>query len=167
MVSYARQEVQHAVWDMESPLLDGADLPEALRNLTAFVESGDTETAVVVTGEPVALSRDVNHHLLRIVQEATTNAVRHAHAQRISIRLEYEPDAISLRVIDDGVGFSPDDVLQKRTGHLGLRGMRTRVRKIGGHVTIESAPGAGTSIHVRVPTPASAPATNHAATNRN
>jgi signal transduction histidine kinase len=166
MISYARQEVQHAVWDMESPLLEGTDLPDALRNLTAFIESGDAEIEVTVSGEPVALARDVNHHLLRIAQEATTNAFRHAHAQRISIRLDYEPDLVALVVADNGVGFRPDDVLHKGTGHLGLRGIRTRVKKIAGELTIESMPEAGTTIRVVVPLTGALKETDDAAANR-
>lgn len=151
MVSYARQEVQHAVWDMESPLLEGTGLAEALRNLTTFINANGVVIDVAVTGETVPLGRAINHNLLRIAQEATTNAFRHAEAKRISIRLGYETAAVSLGIADDGVGFDASDVLRLRTGHLGLRGIRTRVKKLGGMLTIDSAPGRGTSISIVVP----------------
>jgi signal transduction histidine kinase len=151
MVSYARQEVQHAVWDMESPLLEGTGLAEALRNLTTFINANGVDIDVAVTGESVPLARAINHNLLRIAQEATTNAFRHAEAKRISIRLGYDAATVSLVIADDGIGFDASDVLRPRAGHLGLRGIRTRVKKLGGTLAIDSAPGRGTSINIVVP----------------
>ncbi|HEY9154061.1 MAG TPA: sensor histidine kinase, partial [Opitutaceae bacterium] len=151
MVSYARQEVQHAVWDMESPLLEGTELPSALKNLVAFVNSGDVGVEVSVVGNPVSLERVVNHNLLRIAQEATTNAFRHAKARKITIGLKYTAQHVELEVSDDGVGFSPNEVLREKVGHLGLRGIRARVKKFGGRLTINSTLGQGTSIIVHVP----------------
>jgi len=164
MVSYARQEVQHAVWDMESPLLEGCDLAEALRNLTAFANSGDAEVHVTVTGEVMPLRRDISHNLLRIAQEATTNAFRHARARRISIQLEYSaaPKKVGLEIVDDGIGFRVDDVLHKQTGHLGLRGIRTRAKKIQADLIINSVPQHGTSIRVEVPMAATEPELSNA-----
>jgi signal transduction histidine kinase len=151
MVSYARQEVQHAVWDMESPLLEGSELASALRNLTTFVDSGDTKIEVSVSGEPIPLGRTMNHNLLRIAQEATTNAIRHARAQGVMIHLAFEMETVALTISDDGIGFVPDAVLQDRVGHLGLRGIRNRVRKLRGQLVVESAPSQGTSIRILVP----------------
>ncbi|ACB76510.1 sensor histidine kinase [Opitutus terrae] len=151
MVAYARQEVQHAVWDMESPLLEGTDLADALRNLTTFVDADGMKIEVAVKGTTVPLDRAVNHNLLRIAQEATTNAFRHARARRISVQLEFRTDAVALGIADDGVGFRPGEVLQDRTGHLGLRGIRTRVKRLGGTLAIESQPGQGTAMQIVVP----------------
>lgn len=162
MVSYARQEVQHAVWDMESPLLEGSDLAEALRNLTSFVDSGAVHIEVTVSGEPIPLGRAINHNLLRIAQETTTNALRHAQARNVTMHLDYQTDAVSLTVSDDGIGFAPPAVLEGRAGHLGLRGIRNRVKKLGGSLTIESAPSHGTSIRIVVPRPTHLLALNHA-----
>jgi signal transduction histidine kinase len=151
MVSYARQEVEHAVWDMESPLLDGSELGDALRNLVAFVNSDGVNVHVSVSGPEEPLGRETSHNLLRIAQEATTNAFRHAQARRITIRLKYERDAATLEIVDDGTGFILDEVLQARTGHLGLRGIQTRVKKLQGRISIDSVVGGGTSIRVTVP----------------
>lgn len=151
MISFTRHEVQHAVWDMESSLLENADLGDALRKLTELIGSGAAAVSVEVTGEPVALSSAVKHHLLRAAQEATTNAVRHANAGQIAIRLEYQPDTVGLTITDDGVGFLPHDVLSKSIGHFGLRGMRARAKRIGADLQIHSAPGEGTSIRLTVP----------------
>ena len=151
MVSYSRQEVEHAVWDMESPLLDGSELADALRNLTAFMNSREVAVDVAVSGRPVALGRAINHNLLRVAQEATTNALRHARAGRISITMGYETRQVVLEVRDDGIGFSPCEALQARGGHLGLRGMQARAKKMRGTFEIDSAPGAGTTLRVTVP----------------
>jgi signal transduction histidine kinase len=147
MVSYARQEVQHAVWDVESPLLEGNDLSAALEKLKTYVASSELTPEVRISGQAPALSRQVTHHLLRIAQEAATNALRHARASCVVIHLEYLPDAIRLSVSDDGQGFDPSLVLS-RSGHFGLRGLRTRARKLGAELQIDSTPGRGTTISV-------------------
>lgn len=150
MVSYARQEVQHAVWDMESPLLEDNDLGGALRKLSAFIASGPVSPTVSVTGIPLQLPPATTHHLLRIAQEAATNAIRHAAATEIRMQLAYQADAVSLEVADDGVGFDSESVLNQ-AGHFGLRGIRARTRKLRGKLTITSSAGQGTTIHVLVP----------------
>ena len=160
MVSYARQEVQHAVWDMDSPLLEGNDLGDALRKLTTFTDLSTVVPTVVITGRPVPLPRFTTHHLLRIAQEATTNAVRHASPGRITHALDYGADSVVLTITDDGTGFSPDVALNK-SGHFGLRGIRGRATKLGGEFTIESAPDAGTVIRVEVPLQPGKPLVRH------
>jgi signal transduction histidine kinase len=152
MVSYARQEVLHTVWDMDSPLLEGNDLGEALRKLTTFTTSNTLVPGVTVTGDPLPLPRRTTHHLLRIAQEATTNAVRHAQAKRIDIHLDYRPESVALTISDDGVGFQPDDASSNK-GHFGLSGIRGRAKKLDGKLTMRSAPGAGTAIEIVIPMP--------------
>jgi signal transduction histidine kinase len=151
MVSFTRHEVQHAVWDMESPLLEGTELDEALQKIAALIGSGAAKIEISVSGEPVPLPSATQHHLLRIAQEAITNAVRHAGPTTIAVRLEYRPQSVVLGVTDKGVGFDPDDVLEKSVGHFGLRGLRGRAAKIGGELRIESSPANGTSIEIVVP----------------
>jgi len=150
MISYARQEVQHTVWGMTSPLLEGNDLGEALRKITTFTASSTLIPTVAVTGVPRELPRRITHHLLRVAQEATTNALRHAGAQRVDIRLEYRGDSVALTVEDDGVGFDPQAALNSE-GHFGLTGMRGRARTIDGELTVRSGHDAGTTIQIVVP----------------
>ena len=109
------------------------------------------------------MDRMANHNLLRIAQEATTNAFRHAKASRIAIRLEYGAENVTLEISDDGCGFSPDEVLQDRSGHLGLRGIRTRAKKLRASLAIESAQDKGTSIRVAVPMTGEQKESNNAA----
>ncbi len=150
MVSFTRHEVQHAVWDMETPLLEGTELGDALRKITRLIGPGETQVEITVNGLPCDLSPSTKHHLLRIAQEAITNAVRHSAARTIVITLDYEAGAVTLSVTDDGNGFVPHDVLNKGLGHFGLRGLRGRAAKIGGDLKIDSAPGRGTTVRVRV-----------------
>ena len=105
----------------------------------------------------------MTHHLLRIAQEATTNAVRHASATQITLELDFGPDSVALSIADDGTGFSPDEALNL-SGHFGLRGIRGRAKKLGGEFTIQSAPDAGTTIRVEVPLTPGHPITRHAET---
>ena len=105
----------------------------------------------------MALPRQISHNLQRMEQEATTNACRHAKARKISIDLVYcaDPPRVSLTVADDGSGFRTDEALETTTGHLGLRGIRTRVKQMRGELVIESSPGHGALVRVRVPVPKS------------
>jgi signal transduction histidine kinase len=150
MVSFTRHEVQHAVWDMESPLLEGTELDDALRKIAALIDSGSAKIEISVSGPSMPLPSATQHHLLRIAQEAITNAVRHAGPTTISVRLEYEACAVFLSISDEGVGFDPNDVLERSIGHFGLRGLRGRAAKIGGELRIESSPGTGTAIEIFV-----------------
>ncbi len=151
MVSFTRHEVQHAVWDMESPLLEGTDLDAALQKIAALIGTGAANIEITVSGKTTPLPSATQHHLLRIAQEAITNAVRHAGPTTIAVRLEYRPQAVLLSVTDRGAGFDPDDVLERSIGHFGLRGLRGRAAKIGGELRIGSSPGSGTVIEILVP----------------
>jgi signal transduction histidine kinase len=153
MVSFTRHEVQNAVWDLESPLLENADLGDALHKLASLIGSKTPQIDLEISGPPRRLSSSVRHHLLRIAQEAITNAVRHGAANRVTVSLHYAADAVTLMVKDDGGGFLPQQVLTQDLGHFGLRGLRGRAAKINGDLQIASEPGHGASIQIRVPTP--------------
>ena len=89
----------------------------------------------------------------RVAQEALTNALQHAHARNITVRVRCDEEEIALTVEDDGVGFTlpprPDHLT--RRGHFGLVGMQERVARLGGRLTIDTAPGHGTRVTVRLP----------------
>jgi signal transduction histidine kinase len=103
--------------------------------------------------EGVRLPPAVETALYRIVQEALTNVVQHANANRVSLLLEARTGVVTAIVEDDGQGFEVErlmrDPVDKRW--LGLYGMRERAEQLGGRLTIESAPGAGTTVFVEVP----------------
>jgi signal transduction histidine kinase len=85
--------------------------------------------------------------LLRVCQEALANVRKHAGARQVSVRLSYADAGVRLTVADDGAGFDTSHV----NGGYGLRGMRERVRQVGGTIQVRSAVGAGTEISVEVP----------------
>jgi signal transduction histidine kinase len=151
MAGFSRTEVQHAVWHLQSPLLQNADLATALQRVAQEISAGDMPRVTVdVSGAAFGLSSAVEHHLLRMAQEAITNAVKHGNPKTISLTLQYQPDAVVLTVRDDGSGFVPETVSHEG-GHFGLQGMRGRARKIEAELAITSNPGKGTCIQIVVP----------------
>jgi len=96
---------------------------------------------------PVGTKQDI----YRIAQEALHNLVKHSRAKHASLRLRVDRDALTMEVADDGEGFDPS---QSYPGHFGLPSMRERAESGGGELQIESRPGEGTTVRVRVPIPA-------------
>ena len=102
-----------------------------------------------MTGE--RFSTEVETALYRVVQEALANVARHAQATRADVLLQRRGDRVMVMVEDDGVGFEPDTVRKRGGDCLGLLGLEERADALGGTLTVESAPGAGTTIVVEVP----------------
>jgi len=98
------------------------------------------------------LTPEIETTLYRVVQEALTNVARHAQATRVSVVLEWRREVV-LFVEDNGAGFDTEAALAS-TERLGLRGMRERLALAGGTLVIESEPGKGTTLIVRIPLPA-------------
>jgi signal transduction histidine kinase len=100
------------------------------------------------TGDP-RLRPGVDEELFKVAQEALHNALRHAQARQVRVRLDERPDAVALSVADDGRGFDPDaPALRSRS--LGLTSMEERAHGLGGTLRIVSAPGAGTTIDLEL-----------------
>jgi len=97
---------------------------------------------------PADLGESYTLAAYRILQEAVTNALRHASASVLAIRIGSEDDALTLDVADDGRGLPQD---WQRRGHFGVRGMHERARALGGEVTIENRDEGGTRVHARLP----------------
>ena len=112
-------------------------------------QSGLPIQFVSAGGEPQHLPGDAKTALYRIAQEALTNVVRHAKANRAGVILELRDESVLLIIEDDGVGFDVGEAVQRR--RLGLTGIRERAETMRGQVSVESAPGAGTTLFVRVP----------------
>jgi two-component system NarL family sensor kinase len=141
------EEARRSVLDLRAAPLEGRTLPEALASLAAEASS-ENVVAVVFDAEGAAtLPPAVEVGLYRIAQEALQNALRHAAASRIALRLQIAPDRVHLTVEDDGRGFDGDPTGSR----FGLIGMRERARLLGGTFQIESSPGAGTRVTAEVP----------------
>jgi signal transduction histidine kinase len=146
------QDIRNFIFGLRPELLEGVSL---VVGLVALVEEYrhnmivDLELRVPdAIIEPPA---DVTGHLLAIVSESLSNVVRHSKATRASLDLTAQDDGATLQLIieDNGVGFDPAGVV--KLGHQGLANTRARVADIGGNLTIDSRPGAGTRVIVRVP----------------
>jgi ligand-binding sensor domain-containing protein/signal transduction histidine kinase len=122
-----------------------AAVAQAARQLT---ETRDVRLALQVAPTPANLPADVEYNVLRIAQEAITNAVRHSGAGTIEVTLASSREGLSLTVRDDGAGFTADGSEHSVPGHYGLIGMRERASQIQGKLQVESAPGAGTTVRL-------------------
>jgi signal transduction histidine kinase len=106
---------------------------------------------VETDGETQPLSEIIEENLLRIGQEAVTNAVKHSGASAVKIALHYQSQKVVLHVHDNGKGFVTETCAGPKDGHFGLLGIRERTERLAGFVTITSSPGNGTSVHVEIP----------------
>jgi signal transduction histidine kinase len=149
--------------DLRPPLLDEVGLVSALR---VYLESQADLSGLAIDlladearpGTPSRLPSDLEIACFRVVQESITNALRHAGARRIAVRIVRAPTAISLSIADDGRGFDPGTLDEAAAnGHLGVLGMRERVRARGGRFQVISAPGAGTTVEVQLDSPPAGP----------
>jgi len=130
--------------------LEVEGLVTALAKQSAAVHArNDIEMRTDLCDEPDA-PLETKEAIYRIAQEALHNAVKHAQAGRLDLRLCRSGESIVLEIGDDGVGFDPTVAFP---GHLGLRSMVERATRLGGTLEIHSAPGNGTRVRARFPSP--------------
>ena len=139
--------------DLHPPALDDLGLVPAIDGLTRQVAQPPVEVRV---GNQAGFGRaqrppaDVELAAFRIVQEAVTNAVRHARASGITIRGDVAPDVIDLVVADDGIGIDPGAVeAAQRSGHMGVGSMRARAAAIGAQLEVGPGSDGGTLVRLR------------------
>ncbi|MFE2969631.1 sensor histidine kinase [Streptomyces sp. NPDC059340] len=146
-------EARRSVHNLAPVALADDGLPEALKKTAAeWAERTGIRAEFTVTGTAEQLHEEVAATLLRIVQEALSNAARHAHATRLGVTLSFLGDEVILDIRDDGQGFDPLALPERtRAGGFGLDGMRARAERIAGTLTIEAEPGHGTAVSARVP----------------
>jgi len=154
MVDDTLHGVRRFTSDLRPPLLEELGLPRTLELLGYRTEREEAfHVNLSIVGQPRQLLPELELGLYRLAQEGLSNVRRHAQATRVEVRLIYKPEAVTLEIDDDGVGFdvsaSTSDLV--RTGRLGLMGIHERARLFGGRATIESEPGKGTHICVVIP----------------
>ena len=143
-------EARRSVLALRPGILDTEDLPGAFRHLVEEVAAGaPARVELQIQGQPRNLSTEMDAELLRIGQEALTNALNHAKASRIVVALTFERDSVSLQVKDNGMGFDP--AAKPFRERLGLTGMRERVERLGGEFQMSSRPNRGVVIEARIP----------------
>jgi signal transduction histidine kinase len=148
----ALAEARESIWNMRSHVLETCDLGEALEGiLRRMTEDTGASAHMHVEGTRRRLPPIVENNLLRIGQEAITNASRHARPARIDVTLTFEPRTVRLAVKDDGVGFLAGSPRDGDRRSFGLVGMQERAKLLGGTVEIRSAPGEGTDVLMVVP----------------
>jgi signal transduction histidine kinase len=153
MVQSSLEQVRGSIWALRSQNLERTGLVAALQETLRFFTTGTgISGAVVIEGAPYPLHPDVEWNGLRIVQEAITNAVRHAGAGRIDVSITYEPETLRLCVRDNGRGFDAEAALRTPgTPHFGLLGMRERAMALGGNLSIAGGRGRGTTVTALLP----------------
>jgi signal transduction histidine kinase/ligand-binding sensor domain-containing protein len=154
MAQHSLTEARRSVMDLRSVALSTHDLAAALHSSAPNWTAGTgVNLEVRVKGGFENLPEEVEHNLLRIAQEAVTNASKHAQASRIEVQLERTEKALNLKVSDNGCGFHTDDAFASMGGHFGLIGIRERAERIGGEFRLQSRPEAGTEVEISVPLP--------------
>jgi signal transduction histidine kinase len=140
------REARQSIWNMRSQVIEQNGLDGTLAGVfDQLTDIDGLEGDFEVIGEPFHLPPVVENNLLRIGQEAITNAVKHASAKHIRVTLTYTPASVTLRVKDDGRGFDPENI-RNEAAHFGLLGLRERAHEIGSAISVESKPGHGTEV---------------------
>lgn len=153
MIRHSQAETKRSVADLRAVELDAKDFPTALEELLQPLigAAGSAQLHLEVEGRLRRLQGVAEHHLLRIVQEAVTNAVRHGHPEKIEVKIRYQEAEVLVEVKDNGCGFDLGQARAAHANHFGLLGLQERVNKLQGRLQIESCPGAGTVITVTIP----------------
>jgi signal transduction histidine kinase len=146
----AMEELRSLIFELRPAALEDEGLATALRKHVAVLQRvhGD-EVDLRVVGDAQGRGEG-DGEVLRIAQEALQNALRHARARHVDVRVEGANGRLVVAVADDGIGFDPEDA-GLRARRLGLTSMEERARALGGRLTIDSRPGEGTTVRVEVP----------------
>jgi two-component system sensor histidine kinase UhpB len=158
VVATALDQVRRLALNLRPPTIDQLGLTSAVRSLVvSFTDSTHLDVSLELPGEQVRLDPERTIAVYRIIQEALTNAIKHASARHIQVSLSVQAEHLIVRVRDDGRGFSPQSFTNRasRAGNalpgVGLFGMEERARLSGGTLSISSSPGRGTSVTLRLP----------------
>lgn len=153
LLARVQTETRNLVADLRTPAERTGDLAAALEAIAAEAsEPGGAEVRVEFSGPPPHLPPATLHHLRMIARESVANARQHARPREVVIEVATTPEAVHLRIRDDGAGFSPEET-HGTAGHFGCVGIRERTRKLGGRVEWRSTPEQGTAVEVTIPRP--------------
>lgn len=141
-------EARRSVRALRPEQLEHASLPEAIGTLArTWSEASMIAADLTTAGAVVRADSDTEAAVFRTAQEALSNVAKHAQATKVQITLSYLGDSLLLDVADNGTGFDP---CAPADGY-GLEGLRRRLSRIGGTLSVESSPGSGTILNVSVP----------------
>src|SRR5262249_3768375 len=152
IVHHYRAEARRVIWDLRDNRPESESLVDAVSTALRQATSGkEIESNISITGEAVRAPREVEHNLLRICQEALSNAIRHGEPRHLLLAVHYSPAELKVRIEDDGKGFDPGGMNGLNGGHFGLTVMEERARRFGGVFHLQSAPGQGTVVEAAIP----------------
>ncbi len=152
LVRSSLAEARRSIWELRSQSAEMEDLAARLAKMANQMGAGAPgKIALEVRGTYRPVGAQLEDELLRIAQEAVTNALRHSEANNIVIELAFNPKLLHMTVADNGRGFTPGAGTSGINGHFGLQGMRERAERIGARFAIETAPGQGTKISIEAP----------------
>ena len=150
LVDTTIHSVQRISSELRPGLLDDLGLSAAIEwQADEFENRTSMKCNISIDPEEIVLDRDLSTAIFRIFQEALTNIVRHANATRVEVSLKQKSDAIELKVRDNGIGITEEQISNPRS--FGLIGMRERVHSFGGNLSISGTPNEGTTIMVGIP----------------
>ncbi|MGY3200819.1 GAF domain-containing sensor histidine kinase [Streptomyces sp. TE5632] len=150
LAAEAADELRAAVVELRPAALDEDGLVPTLRTQIQVLDRAHTARVTFAGHGARALPAAQEEAVLRVAQEALHNALRHSGADHVDVTLGRRGSGAVLRVTDDGKGFDPQ-IIRSAGRHLGLVSMRDRASGVGGSLTVESAPGKGTTIEMEVP----------------
>jgi len=159
LATQTARDLHRVALQLRPAALDDLGLVKAVRNLTEAWSARCGIDVDLEAGqyEPVGISSEIETTLYRIIQEALNNVAKHSGATRVSLILRRTADHLHVIVEDDGRGFDAPaaSASGNGSGRLGLLGIRERLALVGGSLVIESAPGCGATLIVRIPIPSS------------
>jgi signal transduction histidine kinase/HAMP domain-containing protein len=163
LTQHTLDDVHNLIFDLRPSMLDQLGLIPALRWLAqSRLETKGIRVSMAVSSgagssngktDPQRLAPEIETALFRVMQEAINNIARHAAARNVDIQLELDEDTAVVSIRDDGIGFDLTElsVSSNSARGLGLVGIRERIELLGGELDINTFPGSGTHIHIRVP----------------
>jgi signal transduction histidine kinase len=143
----ALDELRSLIFELRPPDLEQDGLCGALRKHVEVLRRVQPSPIELELDDGIVREPERDREILRVAQEAIANALRHAGASRLTVRLRDGDGRVLLEVEDDGAGFDPT-ASELRARHLGLTSMEERARRIGGELELRSAPGAGTLVRL-------------------
>lgn len=147
IINEAQSEMRALLLHLRPVSLEGKSLKQGIEQLLNEL-STKIQIQLSWSIADIALAKGIEDHLFRIVQELLSNTLRHAKASELEVYMDKVDNALTLRVIDDGVGF---DTSVKAAGSYGLQNINERVAGMGGTCKIISFAGEGTSVEIKVP----------------
>ncbi|OKH43734.1 hypothetical protein NIES2101_29770 [Calothrix sp. HK-06] len=143
-------EARRSVWSLHSDAAEYQEFVAALRrSLTEMTVNTSINTTLEVKGTPYPLAYDTGRNLLRVVQEAVTNSLRHAESTSITVEVFFNPKSLKIHIQDNGRGFETTPNLDQ--GGFGLSCMQQRCTRMGGTFEVHSKPAEGTTVVIEAP----------------